>query len=237
MIPIKLHTENFDGEAKKVGEVTIGNETIPVFEFSVKPKSDEDLFNFAMLNKDFSKYEQEFLDLAQKLRGEIETQTSLFFALTYSEINRYLFRDVKHWGDDNPVKGFLQAWGGEEKWLTWIESPAVADRREKDDAFLTAFQKWALAKFLQLVFEDRMLPSPVPRFGSEEERGFGNGKVSVGKLGVFCWSTKNSTETNLPDDDGNFYFWDIARLRNEELERLYEFLMGRLKDFYDIYKK
>ena len=36
MIPIKLHTENFEGEAKKVGDVVIGNETIPVFEFSVK---------------------------------------------------------------------------------------------------------------------------------------------------------------------------------------------------------
>jgi hypothetical protein len=32
---IRVHTENFEGEAKKVGEVLIGNEVIPVHEFSV----------------------------------------------------------------------------------------------------------------------------------------------------------------------------------------------------------
>ncbi len=246
MEPTKFHSENFASEAKKVGDVVIGNETIPVYEINVNPKDLKSILN--VLEDGFKgtdwkgkgASELEFFDAVQKLMDEIHKEEPFSLVFIFSDINRFIFWDDNLWDSDNPVKGFLQAWvdgedGGE--WLTWMESPAFADKREKDEAFLTALEKWALAKFLQLVFGDRMLPSPVPHFGSEEERGFGNGTVAVGKLGSFFWSFKNSTETNLPDDDGDFYFWDMPRLTKEELGRLYEFLMGRLKDFYDIYKK
>jgi hypothetical protein len=229
MEPIKFHTEHFEGEAKKVGDGVIGNDTIPVFEFSVKP-SDEDLDDFNMSNKEFSKYEQEFLDLAQKLRSEIEKETPVSLSFITSEINRYLFSKVDWWSDDNPVEGFMQAWtyGDEEGWLSWLQSPAVAEKCEKDETFRTALEKWALARFLQLVFGEQIMPSPVPRYGSESH-GFGNGSFGVGKMGACHFWSKYSCETDLPE---HFIYYGNIRLTAEEVERLYEVLIGRLSDFF-----
>jgi len=113
----------------------------------------------------------------------------------------------------NPVKGFIQTCDEDGyNWLTWVESPAVAVKCAKDAAFQIAFEKWALAKFLKIVFG---------------RGGFGNGYISVGKLNVeHRWSTVAGWVTNLPID----YVTDILpnrSLTKKELERLYELLAQR----------
>lgn len=114
-----------------------------------------------------------------------------------------------------------------------MESPAVADKREKDEAFRTTFEKWALAKFLQLVFGDKCLPFALSHYGSEE-RVFGNGRVSVGKLRAYnYWSKVCGQLTDLPTY--SYAKWDEElelfvgyyekKLTEKELEQLYEDLL------------
>jgi hypothetical protein len=258
MIPIKLHTENFDGEAKKVGEVAIGNETIPVFEFSVKvvEKKRDVVFDYDGFRYQYNeagrygkgKYEQKFLNMAQKLQDEIEKLKPVALTFIYSNINRYSFYDVNLAGrdSDNPLKGFLQTWNlpisprfGAE-WLTWIETAAVADKIEKNESFQTAFEKWALAKFLHLVFGDRFLSSPPNRYGSEANEGTkigsGNGLMKIGNLEEYYIHYKSDIEYSFPDYNCELGFLDVrgAQLSEKDLELLYEVSLGKRppRDFY-----
>jgi hypothetical protein len=105
----------------------------------------------------------------------------------------------------------------------------------KDESFQTAFEKWALAKFLQFVFGVRFLPTPVPCYGSENAEewikyGFRNGSVGVGKLGAYYYRTKNAIEYNLPevDDECSIVFEGLRELSEKGLELLYEILIGTL---------
>lgn len=138
MRSIKFHTENFKGRTAMVGELTIENEAIPVYEISVWIESELEDMMIRSLDLFDSKYEQEFLDLAQKLRGEIQKAQPFSLAFIFSCINRYYFPKCDKRDNDNPVEGLLQVWvygpdGGD--WLTWMESPAVADKREKTRHF------------------------------------------------------------------------------------------------------
>lgn len=258
MIPIKLHTENFDGEAKKVGEVTIGNETIPVFEFSVKvvEQKREVVFDYDGFRYQYNeagrygkgKYEQKFLDMAQKLQDEIEKLKPVALAFIYSNINRYSFYDVNLAGrdSDNPIKGFLQTWNlpitanFSAEWLTWVETSAIADKVEKNESFQTEFEKWALFKFLQLVFGDRFLSAPPYRYGSEAKEwikiGIGNGHMKIGNLEEHYIHYKDVIEYSLPDYDCELGFLDVrgSQLSEEDLKLLYEVLMRKRppRDFY-----
>ena len=274
---IKLHTENFEGETKQVGEVVIENVTIPVYEYHVNVKNfTKDLevelkkvnevlignnlvpvyggstpkpVKIILDSEGFSdqyneagrygkgKYEKEFLDLAQKLRDNIEKEQPFALAFIYSDINRYFFYDVNFEGrgGDNPVKGFIQAWEYYGwAWLTWTQTPAVVEKIEKDKAFQTAFEKWALVRFLHLVFGDKFLPSPIPYYGSEGGGGFMNGTLDVGGLHAYFFSTKNGLVSNLPDYDEFLGFREVVSLDEKELELLYEVLKGKLnpQDFY-----
>lgn len=249
MKPIKFHTENFESEAKKVGEVIIGNEMIPIHEIIVNIKENK-IEVILPYDDEFadSNYEQEFLDAVQKLLNEIQKEDSSSLAFIYSDINRYCFwNNVDGWGSDNPVKGFLQAWrygpdGGE--WLTWMKSPAVADKREKGEAFRTAFEKWALAKFLQLVFGDKSLPFVPPYYGSEDTvktiklyfsaRGFGNGAISLGKMNAYnYWSKVCGHQHNLYaiwDEERDEFLFDYDKtLTEEELEQLHKDLTEKIQ--------
>jgi hypothetical protein len=76
---IKFRTENFENEAKKVGEVVIGNEATPVYEFSVEVTENK---RGVILIDAFAdlKYEQEFFNAIQKLLDEIGKEIPLFLA-------------------------------------------------------------------------------------------------------------------------------------------------------------
>lgn len=64
MRSIKFHTENFKGRTAMVGELTIENEAIPVYEISVWTESELEDMMIRSLDLFYTKYEQEFLDLA-----------------------------------------------------------------------------------------------------------------------------------------------------------------------------
>ena len=247
MKTIKFRTHNYDGEAKKVGKALIGNETIPVFEFSVKLQDEVDLFEILWLNKNFSEYEQEFLDLAQKALSEIENNNRLFVAFIACRIWRDVFSKVVFQGSDNPLQGVVEAWRNERirtdceradfkypAWLTLVESPANADKRENDEVFQTSFEKWALAQFLQLTFGHRFLPFTI-HYYSDECPPFGNGKVNVGNwkgqnLNEFSYWTDNGMNCTLPEA---YILYPIEQ-SEQALELLYWFLKGKLQ-FDDIF--
>ena len=145
----KSNSQTFKGEVKKVGEVLIGNDTLSVYEISVRIIADNIIFDKwdGCFNK--TEYEPEFINLAQKLLAYIEKEQPFALAFMFSEINRYFFEENTWRSDDNPVRGFIQVWSYEGgAWLTWTLMPVVVEKIEKDKAFQIAFEKWALAKFL-----------------------------------------------------------------------------------------
>lgn len=242
----KFDTEHFECEAKKVGEVLIGNETIPVYEISVDPKNLKSILN--VLDDEFKgtdwkekgkgASELEFVNAEQKLLDEIGKELPLFLAFIFSNINRYVFSDVMYWGDDNPIQGFIEAWTGNGGlWLTWLEPPTVVEKCTKDTTFQKAFEKWALAKYLQLVFGDPRLPISLPRYGSENlcsetrfrKSGLGNGYLKAGRLEAeYYFSKMAGLVTDLPeyvfgdyDEETDDYYYFNKTLSEKELERLY----------------
>lgn len=234
----KFNTENYECWIAKVGEVAIGNEAIPVYEISVKiiENKRNDLWDVII-----AEYDQEFLDMAQKLWDEIQKEHPFSLALIYSNINRYYFWKFERcteWGSDNPVTGFLQAWMYDgSDWLTWKASKAVNDKLEKDEAFRTALEKWALAKFLQLVFGDKSLPFAPPRYGSERnEYIFMNGRIRVGQLKEHFFDSKvGGLTTDLPtfayaiwdEECDDFVAYFDKTLTEEELEQLHKYICER----------
>ena len=233
----RLYTENFEGAAKNVGKIIIGNNEIPIYEFSVEPKVYEVIIEF---NDQFAnqEYEKEFFDMVQKLLDEIGKDIPLFLAFIFSKINRYTFSEVIYWSSWNPVQGFIETWTEMGWiWLTWFEPPIVVDKCTKDTAFQMAFEKWALAKYLQLVFGDPKLPISLPRYGSENlfsetrlrKRGLGNGYLKAGRLEAeYYFSKMAGLVTELPeyvfgdyDEETDEYYYFNKTLNKEELERLY----------------
>lgn len=238
---IKFPTDNFDCWTAKVGEVVIGNEAIPIYEINVSIKENKIEVVLPYFDGfDDSKHEQEFIDAFQKQFNEIQKVESVSLAFIYSNINRYFFGSyVSFEGDDNPIKGFLQAWSDSTigDWLTWMESPAVADKREQDEAFRTAFEKWTLAKFLQLVFGDNSPPFALHRYGSKDTvktireyfgvKGFRNGAIKLGKMSAYhYWSKVAGHHHNLyaiwDKERSEFPFDYDKRLTEADLELLYK---------------
>jgi len=228
---IKFQTENYDCWTAKVGEVLINDTAIPVYEISVNPKDIESLLNYFEDGFKEEKYEQEFLDAFQKQFNEIHMEEPLFLIFILGEIDCYIF-DKVFARDITPITGFLEVrmphveWG---EWITWKESPAVADKLEIDEAFRTAFEKWVLAKYLQLLFGDKNLTFALPRYGSEKdsllisERDFANGGINIGKIkGYIHWNKVAGLHHNLYAIWDEETGWRKQKLTEEDLELLHK---------------
>jgi len=109
-----------------------------------------------------------------------------------------------------------------------MASEDVFDKYEKDEAFRTAFEKWALSKFLQLLFGNDKLPFALPRYGSIEQEDvyFDSGKyggiwhedINMTPLPPFLISTWDEEANEWNYDD--FY----RKLTEQELELLFKYL-------------
>jgi hypothetical protein len=239
---LNFHTDNFECWTVKVGEVVIGNEPIPVYEISVTIKENKIDVVLPYGDDQFNdlKYEQEFLDAFYKQLNEILNEETVSLAFICSDINRYFFGShVKFESEENPIRGFLQAWSDPTTgyWITWKESLAITEKREKDVTFRTEFEKWALAKFIQLVFGDKSLSFALPRYGSKDtiktitqyfgEKGFRNGAIDVGKMKAHnFWSKVAGHHHNLyaiwDKERSEFSFKGGKRLTEADLELLHK---------------
>lgn len=232
---VKFQTENYDCWTAKVGEVLINDTTIPVYEISVRIKENRiEVVNPDGLEFNDIKYEQEFLDAFQKQFNEIQMEETLFLIFILSEIDWYSFDIVftRFARDTNPITGFLdvrmpQAEPG--AWITWKESPAVADKLENDEAFRTAFEKWALAKYIQLLVGDNDVTFALPRYGSEKdsllisEVGFANGGIYIGKInGYIHWNKVAGVLHNLNAIMEKETGSRKEKITEEDLELLYK---------------
>lgn len=203
--------------------------------------------------------------MAQKLWDDIQKAQPLSLAFIYNHINRWYFRSlgVGEWGSDNPIKGFIQGWGEKDgDWLTWKASEAVNDKFEKDEAFRTAFEKWALAKFLQLLCGNAKLLFALPCYGSEADptvrylnerlngSGFRNGRLCAGIFAQDYWSKNCGQLSDLPRFVYGFWDEEIQewndetasteferKLTEQELEFLYKYLTCNSSERKQLYEK